>query len=203
MSTEQTQVAATDTPNAVQANEAVAAETAAAASVQEKTQTQDAVPKPAEPVIPEKYELKLDEGSLIDSSYLEKFQTYAKEKKLTQEQAQELIQREDATRREYLEAQRSKWAETTENWKKQAQADAEIGGEKFAENVEHAHRALEKFSTPQFKQALDSSGYGNHPELVRVFARIGRMMAESKMIVPGANTGGSKELTEIFYGNKN
>lgn len=205
MSTETVQAAATETPNAVQANDAVnveaSANTDAALSNQQTQTTQDA-PKPAEPVVPEKYDLKLQEESLIDSAYLEQFQAYAKEKKLTQDQAQELLQREETARKSYYDSQIQKWEQVKEQWKQQTIADPEIGGEKFAENAELAKRTLEKFSTPQFVAALDSSGYGNHPELVRVFARIGQAMREAKIIGGNVNTGGQKSIEDIFYGSK-
>jgi hypothetical protein len=205
MSTETVQTAATETPNAVQANDAAKVEASAntdAATANQQTQTTQDAPKPAEPVVPEKYELKLQEESLIDSAYLESFEAYAKEKKLSQDQAQELLQREETARKSYYDSQIQKWEQVKEQWKQQTIADPEIGGEKFAENAELAKRTLEKFSTPQFVSALDSSGYGNHPELVRVFARIGQAMREAKIIGGNVNTGGQKSIEDIFYGSK-
>jgi hypothetical protein len=205
MSTETVQTAATETPNAVQANDAANVEAAAntnAAAANQTTQTQQDAIKPVEAVVPEKYELKLQEESLIDQSYLESFEAYAKEKKLSQDQAQELLQREETARKSYYDSQIQKWEQVKEQWKQQTIADPEIGGEKFAENAELAKRTLEKFSTPQFVSALDSSGYGNHPELVRVFARIGQAMREAKIIGGNVNTGGQKSIEDIFYGSK-
>jgi len=205
MSTETVLPTATETPNAVQANDAAKVEANAntdAATANQQTQTTQDAPKPAEPVVPEKYELKLQEESLIDSAYLESFEAYAKEKKLSQDQAQELLQREETARKSYYDSQIQKWEQVKEQWKQQTIADPEIGGEKFAENAELAKRTLEKFSTPQFVSALDSSGYGNHPELVRVFARIGQAMREAKIIGGNVNTGGQKSIEDIFYGSK-
>jgi len=205
MSTETVQTAATETPNAVQANDAAKVEAVAntdAAAANQTTQTQQDAIKPVEAVVPEKYELKLQEESLIDQSYLESFEAYAKEKKLSQDQAQELLQREETARKSYYDSQIQKWEQVKEQWKQQTIADPEIGGEKFAENAELAKRTLEKFSTPQFVSALDSSGYGNHPELVRVFARIGQAMREAKIIGGNVNTGGQKSIEDIFYGSK-
>ena len=205
MSTETVQTAATETPNAVQANDAAKVEAVAntdAAAANQTTQTQQDAINPVEAVVPEKYELKLQEESLIDQSYLESFEAYAKEKKLSQDQAQELLQREETARKSYYDSQIQKWEQVKEQWKQQTIADPEIGGEKFAENAELAKRTLEKFSTPQFVSALDSSGYGNHPELVRVFARIGQAMREAKIIGGNVNTGGQKSIEDIFYGSK-
>src|SRR5688572_20896218 len=52
-------------------------------------------PKEQKPVVPEKYDLKLPEGSLLEAAQMEKISAYAKEKGLSNEQAQELLEREN------------------------------------------------------------------------------------------------------------
>jgi len=69
-------------------------------------------------------------------------------------------------------------------------SDKEIGGDSFTPSVKHAQNAINKFGTPELKSALDSYGMGNHPELVRVFARIGKAMAEDTHV--GGNAGGAE-----------
>lgn len=190
MSTENT-TPATDTPNAAPVVNETATPVVAEAAA------------PTAPVVPEKYELKPVDGSPVDAKYLESFQTYAKEKGMTQEQAQQLFERETFAVSEYaskldseFEAQKSQWIEAVKK-------DPEIGGDHFQQNVELAHRALERFGAPSFVKELDASGYGNHPELVRVFARIGKALSEDRFIDPGANTGGKRSMEEIFYGKQN
>ncbi len=200
MSTDTT-VPATDTPNAVTPD--TSAEIKVQASETVVSQPSATNPPPI-PVVPEKYDLKLEEGSLLDPSHVEQFESFAKEKKMTQEQAQEFLQREHKAIQSFYESQQQKFEQTKEAWKQQTISDPEIGGEKFNENIELAHRALKQFGSETFMQAIESTGYGNHPEMVRVFARIGKMMAESKIVTPGTQTGGpSKNMADIFYGDKN
>ena len=171
----------------------------------EPTQTPPTPPseaaKPNTQVVPENYTLDLGKDAVLDNTYLDSFKSYAKEQKLTQEQASQLLNRENFAVSEYVKKQNADFESIKNNWVETVKKDPEIGGEHYAANVELAHRALEKYGTPQFKQELEESGYGNHPELVRIFARIGKSMQDDKFVSPNAVTGGKKSYEEIFYGN--
>lgn len=153
--------------------------------------------------VPEKYELKLDDGSLLNAEQLAKIESYAKDKKLTQEQAQELVNRESAAVSDFYSKQVQEFEKVKTQWIDEIKKDQEIGGDNFAKTAELAKRAVDKFATPQFKEQLEQTGYGNHPELVRVFARIGKLMADDRMVVPSANNSGAKSFEEVFYGKQN
>lgn len=164
------------------------------------TETQTTTPPPS--VIPEKYELKLGETNLVDSSYLETFQNYAKEAKLSNDQAQQILDREVYAMSEYVKKQEIEFEGIKNKWVEAAKTDPEIGGDSFNQSVELAQRALEKFATPQFINELNTSGYGNHPELVRIFSRIGKSFADDKIVSANTNTGNKKSYEEIFYGKQ-
>jgi hypothetical protein len=151
-------------------------------------------------VVPEKYDLKLPEGSLLSASQLEALATYSKENKLTAEQAQGLLEREHQAVATYVENQKQELAKKPEAWLAEAQADKEIGGDKFGENTELAKRALATFGSDTLKKILNDTGLGNHPELVRAFVRIGKAMSDDKLVLPGAHAGGKKSIEDIFYG---
>lgn len=155
-----------------------------------------------EVVVPEKYDLKLDDGAVLDSAYLEQFSQFAKEKKFTQEQAQEFLSRENALLSGFVQKQQQEFEAMQKAWVDEVKKDSEIGGEKFNESVELAHRALKQFGSEKFLNELESTGYGNHPELVRVFAKIGQLLKDDKMVSPNSNNGGTKSLEEIFYGKQ-
>ncbi len=151
------------------------------------------------PAVPEKYDFKLDDGSLLDAAYVEQFSQFAKDKKLTQDQAQEFLQREAQALNSFVQKQQQEFEKVQAEWVNQIKNDSEIGGEKFNQSIELAHRALKQFASDSFLKELETTGYGNHPELVRVFAKIGNMIKEDKMISPSA-AGGTRSIEEIFYG---
>lgn len=132
----------------------------------------------AKPVAPEKYELTLPDGSLLDESVLERTAEIAKKQGLSNEQAQELLNQKSVAVNEYVSALQAR----VESWKTEVQNDKELGGAHFAKSVETAKRAVERFGTPEFQQALRDSGLGNHPEVVRVFKRIGEAMEDDTLL---------------------
>jgi hypothetical protein len=67
------------------------------------------------------------------------------------------------------EAQRDAWADA-------AQSDPEIGGAAFQRELDYAHQALKVYGTPELHEALESTGLGNHPELIRLLSKIGRSL---------------------------
>jgi hypothetical protein len=155
--------------------------------------------KPAASAVPEKYELKLPDGSLLQPEYLEKIASYAKEQGFSNEQAQRLVERESQAVSGYMESQKTAFKQQSDTWVSQVQSDKEIGGEALKQNVESAKRVIQRYATPEFQKALDESGLGNHPELVRTFVRIGKAMSEDQLVLPGAQPAAKRSAAEIFY----
>jgi hypothetical protein len=154
------------------------------------------------PAIPEKYELKLPENSILKAEQLEKIASFAKERGFSQEHAQALVEREHSVLSEFVQAQTQKMEQIPQQWYEASKADKEFGGneEAFQRNAELAKRVVHKFGGEEFMKELDRTGFGNHPELLRVFYRIGKSMAEDQLVMPNAQTGGDKSVTELFYG---
>jgi hypothetical protein len=152
---------------------------------------------PAKPAAPEKYDLKVPENSLLESAQVEKLSAYAKQNGLSNEEAQALLDGESQAIATFVEERKTAW-------KTQAIVDPEIGGQHLNENVELAKRFIDRFGSPALKQELDKTGYGNHPEVVRLFVRLGKEMKEDKLIMPGAqsSSGAQRPIEEIFYGKQ-
>lgn len=130
-------------------------------------------------------DLKLPDNSALDPKVVDEVVSFAKEQNLTQAQAQAILERENKAYAAYEQVQKDKLEEISNGrWQKEMQEDKEIGGEKFKENVDLAFKAFSKFSTPEFTEIMRSTGLGNHPELNRVFLRIGKAMGNDKILFP-------------------
>ncbi len=157
-----------------------------------------ATPQPK--VVPDKYDLKLPKDSLLEAAHIEKTMAYAKEKGLSQDEAQSLLEREHAVVAAYVDAERSKLEIQKDEWVKLSNADKEFGGEKFKQSVELAHRVLAKHGSQALKGALNETGLGNHPELIRLLVRIGKGMADDSAVFVGREPAPEKSAAEILYG---
>lgn len=71
-------------------------------------------------------------------------------------------------------------------------ADPEIGGPKFDSSIAHASKALARFGSPALMEALTKANADNHPEVIRMFARVGAALNESGFVPGGPAGGGGK-----------
>jgi hypothetical protein len=150
----------------------------------------------ATPVTPEKYEFTAPEGVTLDADAVAEFEPIAKELNLSNDQAQKLVELQT----KFVQKQHAAWETQVQTWVAEVNADKEIGGKALAENVKHAQRAIGQFGTPELKAALDATKMGNHPELVRVFARIGKAMADDTFVPSGSPAGTKRDAAEIMFG---
>lgn len=174
--------------------------TATATATTEQQAAEKTAEEAVKPTVPEKYELKLPEGSLLAPSDIERISTLAKEKGLSPEAAQELLEVQSITHREALDRQ----LETVRNeWATAAAADPEIGGAEFKQNAELASRVVDRYGSDGLKKMFDDTGFGNHPEMLRMFVKLGKAMSEDQLIHPRSQQGGGEQsMAERLYGKK-
>jgi hypothetical protein len=154
--------------------------------------------KPTEPVAPESYELKMPEGIQLDSAAAEELTTIAKELKLDQANVQKLADIGANMAKRQAEAH----AQLIETWTEQVKTDAEIGGDKMAENLGVARKAIDTFGTPALKDLLNSTGLGNHPEVVRLAFKFGKAISEDRFVT-GSPKGPSTDAAKTLFPNMN
>jgi len=95
----------------------------------------------------------------------DQYQATVKELGLSPDASVRLIETYQAAQ----DAQREAWAEA-------AQSDPEIGGAAFQRELDYARSALKEYGTPGLRDALESTGLGNHPELIRLLSKVGRSL---------------------------
>ena len=185
-----TTTTATSTPSTDAGEPTTTDSTAAPAAGTEATATADAAgtqdTKPTEPVVPETYELKMPEGVELDQAATTEFTAIAKELKLDQEAAQKLADIGAKMAQRQVEAH----AQLVETWTEQVKTDKDIGGDNLAENLGVARKAIDTFGSPELKALLNSTGLGNHPEVVKLAFKVGKAISEDGFVsgAPKGNT---------------
>ncbi len=133
-------------------------------------------------VVPEKYDLKLPENSALDPSYIEELSAWAKEMKLSNEDAQSILERDSGLAQKGVDALTLKAQEQSQKWAAEAKLDKDIGGAKFEESVNKSHEALRTlFPNTDFKEFLDKTGLGNNPAVIKGFVQIWQMLNPNKI----------------------
>lgn len=159
-------------------------------------ETQQAAEKP---VVPEKYEFKAPEGTQLNPEVIGKFEGVAKELGLSQEAAQKVV---DAMAPQLAAAQAAQFESIKTGWADSARADKEFGGDKFAENLAVAKKALDAFGTPELRTLLNDTGLGNNPEIIRAFYRAGQKISGSNFVVGGASGAAPTSAAATLYPNQ-
>ncbi len=142
------------------------------------------------------YEFTLPDGIQIDEKLAAAASPILKDAKVSRGAANKLA--EFLTNQKKAEVER--WAETQENWVKDAKSDKEYGGDKFGASVETAKKSLEKFGTPALREALVFSGMGNHPEMIRFMARVGNAFSDDRPVGSETPAAKGKSAEEELYG---
>lgn len=169
-------------------------------------------PPKKESQVPEKYDLKLPENSPLDDAVLERLAASARERGLSNEQAQsalefasaEVVRQQEA----FLAANRpggEAWLRNVQEWETAALADPELGGtrEKLQQNAQAARLVLEKYFPPEIKEFLNETGYGSHPAILKGLLKISKASAEGELVLPRAQGTGKRDPVEVMYGTSN
>jgi len=150
---------------------------------------------------PEGYEVSPDVQDKLNE-----FSTIAETANLSQEQYQALVAWQVEQGVASIEDYSNAYTQRVHDWAEQAKSDEELGGENFSANLTIANQAVEQFSTAGLKSILakssatnpDGLGIGNHPELVRLFYRIGKAMGDSDLIAGGAADNQGDPLQRMY-----
>jgi hypothetical protein len=146
-------------------------------------------------------DFKLPEGASVDDESLKAASALFADSGLNQEQAQKFIDlavsREQAAARKGVQA----FVDLQTKWVSEIKADPDIGGDKFQASIASAARAIERLAIPGLREALDLTGAGNNPAIVKAFARIGQMISEDRFRPGnGAPPAAAKSPAEVIYG---
>lgn len=143
---------------------------------------------------PESYEdFSLPEGLEMDTSALEEASGVFKDLNLSQDQAQKLVDVMAAKVQRDQELADQQHQEMVQKWAEDAKQDPDMGGQNWKQTETFALKGMDALATPELRDFLKTTGLGNHPEMIRVFAHIGKLSSEPGF--PGQPGSASKQLS--------
>ena len=159
---------------------------------------------------PTQYEaFQMPEGVEVDADALAAFTPLAQEFKMPQEKAQELANIMASGLKKQAEAHVKGWAEAMGKWRADAEADPDIGGDKFTQTEANVAVALKKLGpadredgTNALQDILKVTGVGNHVEIVRIFSRMGAILADDTLDFGRHMGDAPKTRAEILFPNQ-
>lgn len=178
--------------------DAAAAAAAGAEAAKGTAGKTDEKPAGDTPKAPDKYELSVPEGGLVDESDVAQIEAIARANNWTNDQAQAAL----TDHGNALKAQSDRFLTDLKK-------HAEVGGEQLAASQQRAQAVLDKFlpaESPEGKALradLNKSGYGNYAPLVLLLARIGKSMSEDVLLDASASRsrgGAPRDAAAVLYG---
>lgn len=134
--------------------------------------------------------LKFPEGFDSSDPLLNEFTEIAKSVNMKTEDAQKFVGLYEKSVQGFVQAQQDAWSQTLRGWENEIKSDKDIGGEKLTKEVLPAiAKVVDEFGGPEVRKALDITGAGSHPALVRMFYRLATALGEARNHVQGGNAG--------------
>lgn len=161
----------------------------------EETKEKDDEPK-SKDVGFEAKDLEIPDDLELEDGFVDSVVTFAKEHKLSKDQAQNLINRDIENIQNYyksIEDQKGKWLD-------EIKADEKYGGDKLKETSTYSQWALNQFGSDEFKQAIKGTQWEFHPGLIKLLANVGKKFAPKDLVNPGMESPKPKTLEERIYG---
>ena len=169
----------------------------------EAVETAEPEAPPAEEQAPVTYEpFELPQGVEVDTAALEEAQSLFAEARLSQPQAQKLVDLYAGKMNELVQRQISAAESRQKAWVAEVKSDPELGGRRFESARAAAQKALNRFGTPELRRTLDELGVSNSPQLFRFFVRVGQAVSEDSW-VGARSSAGRLSAAETLYPNTN
>ena len=169
-------------------------------------------PPPAEPVVeapvepgPVEYkDLKLPEGIAADDASLGAFTAEAAKLGITQDKAEALLASVAPELVKQLTEPYRIWNDTQRQWQAEIKADPEFGGEKLAGHLTTISRVIDNpaLTDPGFRDAVNATGAGNNPAIIRTLARWAALLSEGTHVA-GAPAPQPKTVAQRLYPSMN
>jgi hypothetical protein len=146
-------------------------------------------------------DFKLPEGATVDGEQLKAATTLFADSGLSQEQAQKFVDLAVSREKAQAEAGLRAFVDLQDKWVSEIKADPDVGGSRLEATIASATRAIDRLAIPGLREALDLTGAGNNPAIVKAFARIGQMIAEDRFRPGnGAPPVAPRSPAEVIYG---
>lgn len=211
--TTQTQVSSNEATNgtssessqATQTNQAPSVDTTqtqASASQNQAQQNAQTDSKQTEiPSVESFDDIKLD-GLNITQNEFDSIKSFAKEKGFNKDQVKSLLERESLILSQRQSQEKETLTKNISTWESECKNDP-ILSKNFEQNIKYAQDGLAAYSkivgNNKLAEILNQTGYGSHPEVVKLFKVIGEQLENDKLVQSRSAQTKPRDMSELFY----
>jgi len=160
--------------------------------------------------VPESYTFAAGENQHLDEAAIGEVTPIFKELGLDQAGVDKLTSFYNKKAGEFVQRGLDAVNTMREGWRNEISADKEIGGKLDAVKIElgKLHAQLPPELSASFKEAMDLTGAGDHPAVVKTLYKLAQLVTEGKPVTPGgpsphgqSKTGAPQSLASAMYPN--
>ena len=137
---------------------------------------------------PDKYNLTPPEGSALDSTAIESASSLFKELGLTNAQAQKVVDFAASRDTELSSKSAKVYNDMRSEWRSQVESDPQIGGQQLDATKAEIGKAMATLPPKlqaDFKDAMNLTGAGDHPAVVKAFYTLAKSINEGQHVSGG------------------
>ena len=124
-------------------------------------------------------ELKFPEGAKLDESVLSSFKNEALRLKLDKDQAQGLVDFQANVLKMQAEASIAEFNQMKESWR--TESKKELGAD-YASKLSGVAKIIDQYGSPELRQVLDDTGFGNHPQMVKLMVNLSKVLSPDTFV---------------------
>lgn len=141
---------------------------------------------------PEKYDLSIEDGSLLDADDLQFVEQRARELRLSQKEAEQLRDSTDKAFHEWRERK-------VQAWNQRIEQDPSIGGQKLETTKRLIDKFAAKFGDAELREDARRYGFGSNPPLARALVKMMGAISEDVFEPAGGQSAGTKQGGAGWY----
>lgn len=158
-------------------------------------------PKAGDPAPLDIAKLILPEGMDAKDPALGQFAELAGTAKLDQATAQKFMDLYTSEVKKSVDAGTQAWSALNAQWTEAVQKDPDIGGANLPNVQSTISKAFDQYGTPGLKEALNMTGAGNNPDVIKTLYNMAKKLTEGSPTQGTPPAAASGDLASIMYPN--
>jgi hypothetical protein len=143
--------------------------------------------------------LKLPDGVAIDEGLATPFVELVNKHNIPREAVDEIVALQLKSMQSNSEAGSRAWEDMQKQWTDEINADPELGGQAWSKHEPAIGQMLDKYGSPEVRAALDLTGAGNNPHVVRMFAKLAAAVVEPGYVPAPSPVDSQKSVENRMY----
>lgn len=135
------------------------------------------------------YDFQMPEGYELDKTVVDELKPILSKFKVGKDEAQSLVDLHVKALQNQQKKIQDAWLTQEKSWLETVGQDAELSN---PQNQLIALQAVKVYATPELRTLLEETRLGSHPEMVRLFMKIGKSISEDSSVI--GSTGNTQKL---------